>query len=118
VFEAASHFSMRLPELYCGFPRVEGEGPTPYPVACLPQAWASGSVFLMLQAALGLHLDGERGEIQIERPMLPAGIESLSLQSLPLGKASINLNFQRVGDRVVAVQGKGDAGGVRVFARL
>jgi glycogen debranching enzyme len=44
IFEAANHFSMRLPELYCGFPRVAGHGPTPYPVACLPQAWAAGAV--------------------------------------------------------------------------
>src|SRR5213075_1281230 len=47
----------RLPELYCGFRRQPGEGPTLYPVACSPQAWASGSLFMMLQASLGLTLD-------------------------------------------------------------
>jgi glycogen debranching enzyme len=118
VFEAASHFSMRLPELYCGFPRVDGEGPTPYPVACLPQAWASGSVFLLLQATLGLQFDGERREIRIERPLLPPGIEALRLRGLPLGEERIDLDFQRVGDRVVAVQGNGDMQGVRILARL
>ena len=60
IFETANQFGMRLPELYCGFPRVAGQGPAPYPVACLPQAWASGSVFLLLQACLGIQVDGER----------------------------------------------------------
>jgi glycogen debranching enzyme len=50
IYAAASHFQMRLPELFCGFDREAGEGPIAYPVACLPQAWAAGSVFLMLQA--------------------------------------------------------------------
>ena len=54
IFETAHHFNMRLPELYCGFPRVPGQGPAPYPVACLPQAWASGAAFLLLQASLGI----------------------------------------------------------------
>ncbi len=54
IFETANQFGMRLPELYCGFPRVAGQGPAPYPVACMPQAWSSGSVFLLLQACLGI----------------------------------------------------------------
>ena len=53
TFEAATHFGMRLPELYCGFERSPGEAPVAYPVACLPQAWAAGSVFMLLQACLG-----------------------------------------------------------------
>src|SRR4029453_248304 len=39
AFEAAVHFDMRLPELFCGFPRVQGVPPIAYPVACMPQAW-------------------------------------------------------------------------------
>src|SRR5690606_25580950 len=42
LFETAAHFDMRLPELFCGFPRAPGEPPVAYPVACLPQAWAAG----------------------------------------------------------------------------
>ena len=45
---------LRLP------PRA-GEGPTLYPVACAPQAWAAGSVFLLLQACLGLDIDAPKG---------------------------------------------------------
>ena len=65
MFEAAVKFDMRLPELFCGFERRAGESPIAYPVACLPQAWASGSVFMLLQACLGLSIDGWRGEIHI-----------------------------------------------------
>jgi glycogen debranching enzyme len=53
----------RLPELFCGFSRRPGEGPTLYPVACAPQAWASASAFMLLGAALGITIDGARGEV-------------------------------------------------------
>ncbi|MGH8078200.1 MAG: amylo-alpha-1,6-glucosidase, partial [Lysobacter sp.] len=53
AFETAVHFEMRLPELFCGFTRAQGAPPIAYPVACLPQAWAAGSPFMLLQASLG-----------------------------------------------------------------
>jgi glycogen debranching enzyme len=46
IFEAAHHVGMRLAELYCGFPRTEGQGAAPYPVACLPQAWSAGGALV------------------------------------------------------------------------
>jgi glycogen debranching enzyme len=118
IFEAANHFSMRLPELYCGFPRIPGQGPAPYPVACLPQAWSSGSVFMLLQAALGIRIDGRRKEVHIERPLLPDGIESLSIRALPVSDVCIDLEFHRIGNEVVAVPAKHSEGGVRVLAHL
>ncbi len=58
LFDAAMYFDLhRIPELFCGFPRDEGQGPILYPVACAPQAWSAASVFLMVQACLGLHID-------------------------------------------------------------
>ena len=58
LLDASRFFeSHRIPELFCGFHKRRGEGPTLYPVACSPQAWAAGSVFLLLQAALGLTID-------------------------------------------------------------
>lgn len=102
TFEAAVHFSMRLPELFCGFTRSPGEAPIAYPVACLPQAWSSGSVFMLMQACLGLEIDGFRGEIHVNRPRLPIGIDHLTIRRLEVGEAAVDLSFQRVGDRVVA----------------
>jgi glycogen debranching enzyme len=102
TFEAAVHFNMRLPELFCGFNRAQGEAPVAYPVACLPQAWSSGSVFMLMQACLGLEIDGFAGEIHVNRPRLPIGIDHLTIRRLGVGAAAVDLSFQRVGDRVVA----------------
>jgi len=118
VFEAAQHFGMRLPELYCGFERIEGQGPTPYPVACLPQAWAAGAVFMLLKACLGIHIDGIRGEVHIRAPELPIGIESLTVKNLQVGEATLHLRFHRLaGEVVVTLLGPTDAG-VRVLVHM
>ena len=102
LFETAVRFDMRLPELFCGFERRAGEPPIPYPVACLPQAWASGSAFMLLQACLGLSVDGWRGEIHVDRPRLPDGIDRVTVRHLRVGAREVDLTFQRVGERVAA----------------
>jgi glycogen debranching enzyme len=117
IFETAISFNMRLPELYCGFERVEGQGPAPYPVACLPQAWASGAVFLLLQSVLGLAVDGERREVHITRPMLPDGIESLTISDLAVRDEQITLEFRRIGDQVVVAPDR-PAAGLRILVHL
>ena len=118
VFEAANQFSMRLPELYCGFARDGAQGPVPYPVACLPQAWACGSVFMLLQATLGIRIDGARREVHIDRPLLPEGIESLRVRALPIGTGHIDIEFHRLGDEVGAVPSGHTESGVTVLAHL
>jgi len=118
MFEAANHFGMRLPELFCGFERAPGQGPVPYPVACLPQAWAAGSVFLLLQALLGVQIDGARAEVHIHQPALPIGIEAIEVAGLEVGGSRIDLNFQRIGTGVVAVPIKQADTNVRVLAHL
>ncbi len=118
LFEAANHFSMRLPELYCGFPRDASQAPVPYPVACLPQAWASGSIFMLLQALLGIRIDGAAREVHIQRPMLPEGLESLRICELPVGEAHIDIEFHRLGDEVGAVPFRHTDAGVNVLAHL
>jgi glycogen debranching enzyme len=103
IYAAASHFQMRLPELFCGFEREPGEGPIAYPVACLPQAWAAGSVFLMLQSALGIEIDALSKTVTIDAPTLPTGIERLTVSRLQVGEASVDLAFERLGDQVVVM---------------
>ena len=85
----------RLPELFCGFPRRHGEGPTAYPVACSPQAWASASVFLMLQACLGVEVDAVRRQVRFTHSRLPDFIEELWISDLQVGDASLDLVLQR-----------------------
>lgn len=113
LYAAASHFQMRLPELFCGFERETGEPPIPYPVACLPQAWAAGSVFLMLQASLGVTIDAFEGTVRIAAPTLPTGIDRLSITDLQVGEARVNLAFQRLGDQV-AVMPTAKQGDIRI----
>jgi glycogen debranching enzyme len=116
TFEAAVHFGMRLPELFCGFQRQAAEPPIAYPVACLPQAWSSGAAFMMLQACLGVQINAHKNEIYVDRPELPAGINSLTLRGIAIGHARMNLVFQRIRERVVVFTEGSDARSVRVFA--
>jgi glycogen debranching enzyme len=102
LFEAAIRFRMRLPELFCGFERVASEGPIAYPVACLPQAWASGSAFMLLQSCLGIQIDARRREIRIDRPRLPPGIGRLAISRIDVGGQRVDLLFEQVGPHVAA----------------
>ncbi len=95
LFRAASYFDMRLPELFCGFPRAPGEPPIAYPVACMPQAWAAGSVFMVLQACLGLEIDGWAGEVILTRPHLPQGVDRVALWGLEVGDERVNIKLGR-----------------------
>jgi glycogen debranching enzyme len=81
----------RLPELTCGFPRRPGEGPTLYPVACAPQAWAAGAVFMLLSSALGMSIDGSARELTFLRPVLPPSVPSLRITGLAVGSGRVDL---------------------------
>lgn len=96
MFDASLNFDQhRLPELFCGFPRREGEGPTLYPVACSPQAWAAAAVFAMLQACLGLEIDAVERTVSLTRPRLPDAVEWLEVRDLRVGDASVDLLLKR-----------------------
>jgi glycogen debranching enzyme len=101
LFDAASYMDLRrLPELFCGFQRERRRGPTLYPVACAPQAWASATPFTLLEAALGLEFDVQRGEIRLRNPRLPAFLNEVILRELQLGPSSVDLRVHRHGDDV------------------
>jgi glycogen debranching enzyme len=112
MFETADGFEMRLPELFCGFLRNPGEPPVAYPVACLPQAWAAGSVFMMLQACLGLTVAAD--QVTIVDPRLPIGIDRLWIDRLQVGEHVISLAFERLHDRIM-VEANAPEGLVRVL---
>ncbi len=101
LFDAVRTMDMRLPELFCGFPRRAGSGPTLYPVACTPQAWASGTPLMLLEASLGMTLDQAHNEIRFNRPLLPAFIDDIQIRNLRLGDNTIDLLLQRHGRDVV-----------------
>jgi glycogen debranching enzyme len=96
TFEASVHFDLhRLPELFCGFPRRESLGPTLYPVACAPQAWAAAAPFAMLQACLGLEIVQGGNEVVMHSPRLPAFVEWLRILRVGAPGRSCDLLLQR-----------------------
>ncbi len=104
MFNAATFFDLhRLPELFCGFDRLQGQAPTLYPVACAPQAWASGAVFMLLQACLGLSFSPQTPHICFHRPRLPDYIGSIQIKGMRYGNSSVDLTIRRHRGSEVAV---------------
>lgn len=117
IFDAASYMDLRrLPELFCGFLRRQHNAPTQYPVACSPQAWASATVFALLQATLGLELSERNREISFYRPVLPDFLDRLHLRNLRLNGGSADVLLQRHGRDVAVTQTRCD-GDISVVVR-
>lgn len=85
----------RLPELICGVERRTGQGPTLYPVACSPQAWAAGAVFMLLQCCLGISIDAQHRRVIFDRPYLPQGIPHLTISDLRVEDCRIGMFLER-----------------------
>jgi glycogen debranching enzyme len=101
LFSAATYMDQRrLPELFCGFQRQRGHGPTLYPVACSPQAWASATPFTLLEASLGLEFDAYAREIRLRNPRLPEFLDEVTLRDLQLASSSVDLRVRRHGHTV------------------
>jgi glycogen debranching enzyme len=101
LFDASMFMDQhRLPELFCGFPRRPGEGPTLYPVACAPQAWSAASVFLLLQACLGLTVHGAESQVRFFYPLLPEFLREVQIRNLRVGTGSADLLLIRHGHDV------------------
>jgi len=93
IHRAAGFFVQRqLPELYSGLHRDDTNFPVQYLGANVPQAWAAGSVFALLQAMLGLEFDAPNGRLLVA-PNLPPWLPDLTLQGLRLGAHSLDIAF-------------------------
>jgi glycogen debranching enzyme len=98
MFDAATYMDLhRLPELFCGFQRPRNRGPTRYPVACTPQAWASAAPFFLLQAALGIVVHPESGELRLLHPSLPKFLNEVTVRDLQIGEGSVDFTLRRDG---------------------
>jgi glycogen debranching enzyme len=99
IFAAASYFDAgRMPELFAGIKRQNNSFPVPYPDANIPQAWAAGSIFLLVRTILGLEANASKRQLKIE-PLLPEYLPDLELTNLHVGDATISLRFWRDGEQ-------------------
>ncbi|MBI3649080.1 MAG: amylo-alpha-1,6-glucosidase [Actinobacteria bacterium] len=99
LFDAAIDADyLRLPELFCGFTRRSPNRPVSYPIACSPQAWASGAPFLMLQAMLGISARADQNLLTVNEPHLPPWLHTVELRNLRVGRSRLSLVFRREGE--------------------
>jgi len=88
----------RPPELFCGYEREHILEPVRYPVACSPQAWATGTIFQLIQVMVNLVPDAPGNHLRILDPALPASIQHLSLKNFRVGSTLVDLEFVREGN--------------------
>ncbi|MGD9881675.1 amylo-alpha-1,6-glucosidase [Reyranella sp.] len=114
LFAASRYIELhRLPELFCGFPRRRSHGPTFYPVACAPQAWATATPVSLLQSCLGLGFDTSRGSVILDAPLLPDFLDDVSLRRISLGDSSVDIALRRSNSEL-AVEVTERRGNIRV----
>jgi glycogen debranching enzyme len=109
ISAAASYFLMnQLPELYAGVQRDGANFPVQYLGANVPQAWAAGSCFALLQAILGIQPDAPNDRLFVD-PQLPDWLPDVTLRDLRLGHRHLDIRFRREGDSTVWDVLRGDA---------
>jgi glycogen debranching enzyme len=92
---AAGSRDFRLAELYCGYERTGNAEIVPYPVACIPQAWAAAAPFMLLQAMLGITPHAPTKTLRVMQPNMPPWLRRAELQRLRVGGATVSLAFTR-----------------------
>jgi glycogen debranching enzyme len=118
ISRAASYFLLnQLPELYGGLQRDPASFPVQYLGANVPQAWAAGSPFMLLQAILGLQQNAPRGKLYLD-PALPDWLPDITLTDLRLGRRQFDIRFWRDGDETKweVLKGNHDAVARRNYA--
>lgn len=110
MFEASLYFELhRMPELFCGFRRRTGDGPTLYPVACSPQSWAAAAVYSLLQSSLGLAISATAPSVRFHDAYLPPMVDHVVLENLRVGKSRLSIMVRRqaqgVGIEVIRREG-------------
>jgi glycogen debranching enzyme len=104
----------RPPELLCGYEHDGFSLPVQYPVACSPQAWATGSIFQLILVMTNLVPDATKNQLHIIDPCLLNSINCLSIQNLRIGQTLLDLEFERSGETTACRVNK-KRGNVRVI---
>jgi glycogen debranching enzyme len=114
LFDACGQLNTSsLPELFCGFGREAGLGPVPYPVACYPQAWSAASIFMILQAMLGMRVLGFERRVVFDTHVIPSWLDWLSIDGLKVGDGHVSFVL-RHSPNGAAIEVKEKSDGVRV----
>lgn len=96
LFETSQFVELnRLPELFCGFEKRVGEGPTAYPVACSPQAWSVASIYMLIQSILNIEIDALEKTIHLNFPMLPEYLDDMMISHIPLNDDTLTFKLKR-----------------------
>ena len=102
LFSASTYVDLRrLPELFCGFPRQKTRGPTFYPVACMPQAWAAAAPLYLIQSCAGLAFDTAAQRVIFREPMLPRFLDEVVLRGLRMKGGSADVALRRSNRHVI-----------------
>ena len=102
LYQASTYIDLRrLPELFCGFPRQQTRGPTFYPVACIPQAWAAAAPLYLIKSCMGLALEAEAQRVSFRDPVLPKFLDEIVVRNLALGDAEVDVALRRSKQNVV-----------------
>jgi glycogen debranching enzyme len=102
LFDASTYVHhRRLPELLCGFPRQQTRGPTFYPVACMPQAWAAAAPLYLIQSCVGLGFDVASSRITFREPVLPAFLDEIILRGLAVNGGFADVALRRSNRHIV-----------------
>lgn len=104
----------RIPELYCGFRRRRGRGPTLYPAACSPQAWAASAPFLLIQTMLGLEFDHKARQIRLVNPNVPVFAGEIVIRNLSLGAARVDIALRQDAQAAISLHVLRTSGDVQV----
>ena len=96
LFDATLFIDLqRLPELFCGFEKRSGEGPIAYPVACSPQAWSVGALYMLMQCCIKIDIDAIEKKVFFRKPELPPFIDFINIQNLLLDDAKVGIHIQK-----------------------
>ena len=91
-----------------GLQRDDTSFPVQYLGANVPQAWAAGTPFMLLQAMLGLQQDAPRGKLYVD-PALPDWLPDVTLTDLRLGRLRFDIRFWRDGKETALRGAEGKA---------
>jgi cellobiose phosphorylase len=73
----------------------------------VPQAWAAGSAFALVQAILGIEQDAPNQRLWID-PILPAWLPDITMLNVPMGAQRFSLRFARDGEHTTCEVLEGD----------